>query len=250
MKTRQTKSFTLIELLVVIAIIAILAAIMLPALNKARNRGKVSACQSNIKQLTAILLQYAEDHNGDGPSGTYWGTGQSYSSLVMRPYFMKSADDAKSVKIQLLICPDMTGPLADSVGNSAKDAYIQSSYAIALGTGDRGADRPNSVWGWSGDFQDERRCPIPGLRYLNRYVPEKSNASNPFKVGSASETPAAGDLANTTNSPVGGRTYNSNRMPHVDGCNTSFLDGHVVYTPKSNMTYYVHYSSPTSRIYW
>ncbi len=56
-------SFTLIELLVVIAIIAMLAAILMPALGKARDRGRSTNCLSNLKQITMANLLYAESSN-------------------------------------------------------------------------------------------------------------------------------------------------------------------------------------------
>ena len=59
----QRRGFTLIELLVVIAVIAILMAILMPALNKAREIGKRAVCLSNLKQLTLGWTMYANDYD-------------------------------------------------------------------------------------------------------------------------------------------------------------------------------------------
>ncbi len=65
---KRASGFTLIELLVVISIIALLIAILLPALSKARQATEYSACMSNLPQLSIAAYTYAVDHDGKYPS--------------------------------------------------------------------------------------------------------------------------------------------------------------------------------------
>ncbi|OGV48237.1 MAG: hypothetical protein A2017_13585 [Lentisphaerae bacterium GWF2_44_16] len=204
MKGRKVKSFrrklffTLVELLVVVAVIAILAGLLLPALQRARDLTKRTSCANKLKQIGTGTLMYANDYNDFLPpygkvfpnpnpwfSIGYWFTEISYN------YLNNHKLETTETKNGIFVCPADNTP---SYSGGVLHSYGINFYIIPGGTGGNGGKLTN-------------------IRQPSLVIMEGDNGSD---TTAYSRRWLTGSV--TASYPLGYR--------HLNGANIIFTDGH------------------------
>ncbi len=178
-RSASVDGFTLVELLVVIAIIALLMAILLPALSRAREMGKRAVCQNQMKHLAIGWYMYCDDNNEKLPYGNIWWSWGWTAPAQPGPCFVEPAH------------PLHTGSPTKVTNHD--NAYIYGAGgSIPSGQADKvwqHAIAEGLIWKYVGDYKIYR-CPVADKGRYSTYQMSESLCGDPSPT-------ACGNLAFT-----------------------------------------------------
>ena len=211
------RAFTLIEILVVIAIIGILSALLFPVLSSARERGRQTACLSNLNQLGLAFAQYAQDSRGKYPlAGNYqaWANGAHWVSGVKDENLAALAPDASDDFPYI----DMPTPRKANVQAGALFPYVKNTSVYVC---------PSNRDGQKKGLSYSMNCAVSGLST------SRINTPSDIVLLIDEEYATDGYFWALNTKVVTGLGVSTDRLTkeHNGGGNLLFADGHVKFYP-------------------
>jgi prepilin-type N-terminal cleavage/methylation domain-containing protein/prepilin-type processing-associated H-X9-DG protein len=230
----RQKAFTLIELLVVIAIIAVLMAILMPALNRVKEQGKRAACLGNMRQLTLTWIMYADENNDKIVNGEAYGGGDGTAPIPTSGMHNGeqwwTGDDIGDFWLGINL-PQVLQEKAIRAG--ALYPYCKDEKLYRYPTGVRGEMRTYTITdAMNGLRRDGTYSGNSGARVGRTvlWVKRRAEISSPgpaFRIVFLDEGRITPDSYATHY--VNERWWDPPFVRHGDGTNVSYADGHAGY---------------------
>ena len=227
---QSNKGFTLIELLVVIAIIAILAGLLLPALAKAKEKGRATSCLNNLKQVGIGMLMFADENDDMIPRGSAGSARRWW--LEFMPYVPEGGTERDYRNIKIFMCPSY--PIPENTRNNSRLLPWQKKQVITY-----------VVNGWRfRSVKDQTGYEQLGSSKITDFtqpsnsaylLDNESDTWRPIVTGLQDMQTALNDVWHPSHLPydASGKRLSVDRRVaarrHSNGSNILFLDGHAGY---------------------